>query len=152
MNPLVSKSSVLKIAGYGLVLALLILCLNAMEYRLLIVSHSAEVYAGLVAVVFSAAGVVLGIKISKSKTKEQQLRRLEDPIFELVLNGHANISKRELEILHWMALGLSNQEISDKVFLSVNTVKTHISNIFEKLGAKRRTEAVNKARELQIIP
>ena len=62
------------------------------------------------------------------------------------------ITRRELEILELIAQGLSNREIADKLFVSENTVKTHSSRLFDKLGAKRRTQAVQIGKELGLIP
>ncbi len=63
----------------------------------------------------------------------------------------SGLSKREYEVLQEIALGLSNKEIGDKMFLSESTIKTHVSNLFVKLDAKRRTQAIQKAKEMQII-
>lgn len=61
------------------------------------------------------------------------------------------ISKREHEVLELIAKGLSNQEIADKLFVSLNTIKTHTSNLFLKLEVSRRTQAIQKAKELRLI-
>jgi ATP/maltotriose-dependent transcriptional regulator MalT len=62
------------------------------------------------------------------------------------------ITPRELEILQLIAEGLSNKEIAERVFVSENTVKTHSSRVFDKLGARRRTQAVQLGKELKLIP
>ncbi|MBL7864664.1 MAG: response regulator transcription factor, partial [Cyclobacteriaceae bacterium] len=62
------------------------------------------------------------------------------------------ISKREHEVLELIARGHSNQEIADKLFVSVNTIKTHLSNLFLKLEVSRRTQAIQKAKDLRLIP
>ena len=62
------------------------------------------------------------------------------------------ITPRELEILELIAEGLSNREIAARVFVSENTVKTHSSRVFDKLGARRRTQAVQLGKELRLIP
>jgi ATP/maltotriose-dependent transcriptional regulator MalT len=62
------------------------------------------------------------------------------------------LSKRELEVLGLISDGLSNEEIAEKLFISLNTIKTHTSNLFEKLEVKRRTQATEKAKRLGLIP
>ncbi len=148
---------------YGLVGGVLIAVLNLIEYRYLIVEHSVEIYGGLIAAVFSAVGIWLGIRITARRRPAQagtssgpasapgvapappflpNEKRRED----------LRITPRELEILNLIALGMSNREIADKLFVSENTVKTHSSRVFDKLGAKRRTQAVQMGKELGLLP
>ena len=134
---------------YGLALAALISLLKFLEYRLFLRDLSLEFYVGVLAVLFTMLGVWVGLKLTRKKTivitnpnfqfDESRLERL-------------GISKREYEVLELMSKGLSNQEIADKLFVSLNTIKTHSSNLFLKLNAKRRTQAIQKAKELQLIP
>jgi two-component system, NarL family, response regulator LiaR len=133
---------------YGLSLAALVTILKVIEYRFLILDFSLEFYLGVISIVFTGLGIWTGLKITRKKTvvlnphfrlDEKTLKRL-------------GISTRELEVLQQMASGLSNQEIADKLFVSLNTVKTHSSNIFLKLESKRRTQAIQKAKELQLLP
>jgi DNA-binding CsgD family transcriptional regulator len=133
---------------YGISLAVLIALMKYIEYQFLAKSFSIEFYVGVVAIFFTGLGVWAGLKLTKKQIKvvgpefvqnETELSRLE-------------ISKRELEVLEHMATGFSNQEIADKLFLSLNTVKTHTSNLFLKLDVKRRTQAVQKAKNLGLIP
>lgn len=142
---------------YGAALAALLLLLKWLEWRFVIVNYMFEIYAGAIAVIFTALGIWLALKLNKPKTTtvtvEKEVRVSNE---NFVLNEGAldemNISKRELEVLALMAQGLSNQEIAGALFVSLNTIKTHSSNVFEKLGVQRRTQAVEKARRLSLIP
>ena len=133
---------------YGASLAALVALLKFMEYRYFIRDLSLEFYVGAVALLFTGLGLWAGLKLTRRKTV------LVNPNF--VLNEaelkQLGISPRELEVLKLIAKGLSNQEIADQLFVSVNTVKTHTSNLFLKLDVKRRTQAIQKAKELQFIP
>jgi NarL family two-component system response regulator LiaR len=143
---------------YGISLALLLFLLKWMELRLLIFSHSFEIYIALIAIIFTALGIWLALKLSTPKIetivieKEIYVSRNEDFVLDVSLVSQLEISKRELEILGLMAQGYSNDEIANKLFVSLSTIKTHNQNLFEKLAVKRRTQAVEKARRLNIIP
>lgn len=130
---------------YSAGIALLVTFLSLLQYKHFIHDISHEVYAGLLALIFTALGIWMGLRLLKPRTAE--------PAAEIkpVLN-HPELSRRELDVLELIASGMSNQEIADKLFLSLNTVKTHSSNLFLKLDVKRRTQAVQRARELGIIP
>lgn len=134
---------------YGLSLAVLIFFLKFIEYRLLIRDLSLEFYMGAIAVLFTVLGVWAGLKLSKKKTII-----ITNPAFQFDQTrlDSLGISKREYEVLELMAKGFSNQEIAGKLFVSLNTVKTHSSNLFLKLEVSRRTQAVQKAKELQLLP
>lgn len=132
---------------YGLTLAVLVFVMKYLEYRLVIRDLSVEFYVGLVAVFFTVLGAWAGIRLTK---KRAVIHAAPFQIDEKALERFG-ISKRELEVLQWMAEGLSNQQIADKLFVSLNTIKTHSSNLFQKLDAKNRTQAVQKARALRII-
>jgi DNA-binding CsgD family transcriptional regulator len=132
---------------YGTALAALIFLLKWLEYRYFLRDLSTEFYISVMALLFTGLGVWTGLKFTRKKVvmaspdfvlNESELHRL-------------GISKREHEVLQLMAQGLSNQEIADKLFVSLNTIKTHTSNLFLKLEASRRTEAVRKAKELGLI-
>jgi len=133
---------------YGASLAALVAILKYIEYRFLIRDVSMEIYVGLIAVMFTALGIWAGPRLTKRRVV------FVDPNF--VLNEEElerrGISKREQEVLELMAKGLSNREIADKLFVSVNTVKTHLSNLFLKLEVARRTQAIQRAKELRLIP
>lgn len=139
---------------YGICLALLLFLLNWLKLRLIIIDHSFEIYIGTIALVFTALGIWLGLKATKPKSTTILVK--ENSSSHFILNdaelSTLNISKRELQVLQLMAQGLSNQEIAQRLFLSLSTIKTHGNNLFEKLEVKRRTQAVDKARKLGIIP
>ena len=143
---------------YSISLAFLLFLLKWLELRFIIFDHSFEIYIGLIAVIFTALGIWLALKLSKTKIetlvveKEVYVTRNENFILNTSLITQLEISKRELEILNLMAQGHSNQEIAAKLFVSLSTVKTHIQNLFEKLEVKRRTQAVEKAKRLNLIP
>jgi len=140
---------------YGISLALLLLLLKWLEWDFVITSHSLEVYIGAIALVFTVLGIWLATKLTKPKVNtvviEKPVVVTEFKLNEAELN-RLRISTRELEVLQRMAEGLSNQEIAEKLFVSLNTIKTHSSNIFIKLEAERRTQAVEKAKRLGLIP
>jgi len=142
---------------YSISLAFLLFLLKWLELRFIIFDHSFEIYIGLIAVIFTALGIWLALKLSKPKIetlvveKEVYVTRNENFILNTSLITQLEISKRELEILNLMAQGHSNQEIAAKLFVSLSTVKTHIQNLFEKLEVKRRTQAVEKAKRLNLI-
>lgn len=133
---------------YGLSLAVLIFVLKFIEYRFLVRDLSLEFYIGAIAIFFTVLGVWAGLKLTKKKTII-----ITNPAYQFDQSrlDSLSISKREYEVLELMAKGLSNQEIADKLFVSLNTIKTHSSNLFLKLEVSRRTQAVQKAKELQLI-
>jgi len=133
---------------YGIAMAVLIALLKFIEYRFFVRDLSLEVYVGLLAVFFTGIGIWAGLRLTRRGVV------VPNPDFRLdetLLKDHG-ISKREYEVLQLIARGLSNQEIAEQLFVSLSTVKTHSSNIFLKLGASRRTQALQKARELGILP
>ncbi|HEY7182320.1 MAG TPA: response regulator transcription factor [Blastocatellia bacterium] len=133
---------------YGLAMAALTGILKFVEYRFFVRDLSLEFYLGAVAILFTAVGVWAGMKLTRRKVIVANPDfRLNEP--ELQRLG---ISKREYEVLELMARGLSNQEIADKLFVSLNTIKTHSSSIFMKLDARRRTQAIHRAKELGLLP
>jgi DNA-binding CsgD family transcriptional regulator len=162
---------------YGALAGLLIVGLKLAEYRFLVVEHSLEIYGGIVALAFSALGIWLGLKMTgrpeKIVTKEVPVEvpvevRVEvpapapptspmqpaPPTFEVdrARLDAFGITPRELEILVLIAEGLSNREIAARLFVSENTVKTHSSRLFEKLDARRRTQAVQIAKAAGLLP
>jgi DNA-binding CsgD family transcriptional regulator len=142
---------------YGITMAALIFLLKWLELRFIIINHSFEIYIGLIALLFTALGIWLAIKLTKPKVRtviiEKPVYISPSETFELneQLIRKLNLSNRELEVLNLMANGLSNQEIAAQLYLSLNTVKTHSSNLFEKMEVKSRTQAIEKARRLSII-
>ncbi len=141
---------------YGLVGGILITLLQWMHYRFLIVEHSVEIYAALIAAAFAAFGIWLGLRLTKPKT---QIVIKHVPVPAPVpfapderRRADLGITPRELNILELIAEGLSNREIAEKLFVSENTVKTHSSRVFSKLGARRRTQAVQLGKEFGLLP
>lgn len=141
---------------YGLCGGVLIVLLKLVEYRFLVVEHSIEIYGGLIALLFAVLGIWLGLKLTKTKetvvVKEVLLPAPHSFTLNEVKLRELGITRRELEILELIARGLSNREIAEKLFVSENTVKTHSSRLFDKLSAKRRTQAVQFGKELGLIP
>jgi len=152
----VKKQTLIHTLIYGLCGGVLIVALRLIEFRFLVVEHSIEIYGGLIALVFAALGIWLGLKLTR---KEEVVVVKEVPVPSnqpFALNEERlkllGITRRELEILELMAHGLSNREIADKLFVSENTVKTHSSRLFDKLSARRRTQAVQIGKEMGLIP
>jgi DNA-binding CsgD family transcriptional regulator len=143
---------------YSISLACLLFLLKWLELRFTIYNHSFEIYIGFIAIIFTALGIWLAVKLSKPKIKtvvvekEVYVNRNEDFVLNTFLISQLELSKRELEILGLLAQGHSNQEIAAKLFVSLSTVKSHIQNLFEKLDVKRRIQAIEKARNLNLIP
>jgi DNA-binding CsgD family transcriptional regulator len=141
---------------YGLLGGAAIVVLRLIEYRWLVVEYSVEIYAALTAAVFAAVGIWLGQRLTRPR--ETVIVR------EVMVPAPANfvrddrkleslgVTPRELEILELIAAGLSTREIAERVHVSENTVKTHSSRVFDKLGARRRTQAVQLGKELKLIP
>jgi DNA-binding CsgD family transcriptional regulator len=140
---------------YGTCLALLLFAMRYMEYRYLIISNAQDMYTGFIALVFMGLGVWLTLKLVKPKKEtvivEKEVFVARAPVPDLEAAAAHNLSKRETEVLALMGKGMSNAEIADALFVSLSTVKTHSGNIFEKLDVKRRTQAVEKAKQLAII-
>ena len=141
---------------YGLCGGLLIVVLKLVEYRFLVVEHSVEIYGGLTALVFAILGIWLGLKLTRKEevvvVKEVAVLTTQPFALNEERLRELSITRRELEILELIAQGMSNREIAEKLFVSENTVKTHSSRLFDKLSAKRRTQAVQIGKELGLIP
>ncbi len=135
---------------YGLALALLIFLLKVLEYRYVMRELSMEFYVGLIAVFFAALGAWVGFRLTGHKRVVVVVQAGDIKATDELLK-QTGISKREYEVLELMSKGNSNQEIADKLFVSLNTVKTHTSNLFLKLDVKRRTQAIRRARDLGLI-
>jgi ATP/maltotriose-dependent transcriptional regulator MalT len=135
----------------------LLLLLKWLELRYIIADHSLEVYIGCIALLFTGLGIWLAIKLMKPKPetfiieKEVFVGR-DNFVFNAKAFERSGLSKRELEVLQLMSQGHSNAEIAERLFVSLNTIKTHSSNIFLKLDAKRRTQAIEIAKKLSLIP
>ncbi|WP_258098485.1 LuxR C-terminal-related transcriptional regulator [Marinoscillum pacificum] len=127
---------------YGVVAGVLLVVLQAVQYKTMIRDMRLELYAGVIAILFMIIGVVVGLQFVKRKSTNA---------VDSTKANQLNLSERELEVLHLLADGYSNQEIADKLFVSLNTIKTHISKLYQKLNVSRRTQAVQKARDLAIL-
>ncbi len=156
---------------FGLVGGLLIALLQAVEYRYIVVERSVEIYGAIVAAIFAAVGIWLGRKIARTRDVVREVAvevpvevRIEVPVEVRVevpataefqrderKRDALGITPREMEILELIASGLSNKEIAERVHVSENTVKTHSSRVFDKLGARRRTQAVQMAKDQRLI-
>ncbi len=153
---------------FGLVGGLLIATLQYTEYRFVVIEHSVELYGALVAILFAAFGIWLGFRITRSRETVRETIRETVVVKEVLVPAEApalepfapntaqqqslGITARELEILTLVAQGLSNREIATQLFVSENTVKTHCARAFDKLGAARRTQAVQRGKELGLLP
>lgn len=151
---------------YGLLGGVLIAALKLVEYRYLVIEHSVEIYGGIVALIFAGLGIWLGLRLTRPRetivTREVRVP-VEVPVPVPVAVpgpfqrndarlGQLGITPRELEILEAIAAGLSTREIAERLFVSENTVKTHTARLFEKLSARRRTQAVQRAKQEGLIP
>lgn len=150
------RASVRTVLVYGAIAGALIAALKAAEYRFLVVEHALEIYGGIVALLFAALGIWLGLKLTRPK-ETIVLKEIPVPVSgRFVVNTarqeQLGITKRELQILELIAAGLSTKEIAAKLFVSENTVKTHSSRVLDKLQAKRRTQAVQLAKAAGLIP
>lgn len=149
---------------YAAAMAAIILLLQWMQFKLLVIDHATEIYITGIAVIFTFIGIWLAKKLSRPKTEviketivvEKEItvyRPAHEPFLpDTKMINSLGISQREMEVLQLMAAGATNQEIADRLFVSLNTIKTHTSRLFEKLDVKRRTQAVEKAKRLNIIP
>ena len=151
------KQTLIYVLLYGICGGILIAFLKFIEYRFIIIEHSIEIYGGLTAILFAGVGIWLGLKLTRKREvvliKEVPvLVPSREPFLVNEVKLHdLGITKREHEILALIAQGLSNREIAEKLFVSENTIKTHSSRLFDKLSAKRRTQAVQIGKELGLI-
>ena len=141
---------------YGLIGGILIAVLKWTEYRFLVIEHSIEIYGGLTAATFAVLGIWLGLKLTGTKervvVKEVLVPAGEPFVPDERKREDLGITRREFEILELIAQGMSNREIAGNLYVSENTVKTHSSRLFDKLGAKRRTQAVQIGKTARLIP
>ena len=141
---------------FGLVGGALITALKWMEYRYLVIEHSYEIYGGLIAATFAVLGIWLGLRLTRTRERTV-VREVPVPVGgpfvrDAKILEDLGITPRELDILELIAQGLSNREIAEKLFVSENTVKTHSSRVLSKLGAKRRTQAVQLGKTYGLLP
>ena len=141
---------------FGAAGGLLVASLRFIEYRFLVVEHSIEIYSGLIALLFAVVGIRLGLTLTKTREVTVIKEVAVAAPIEFVRNGEQvaalAITPRELDILDQIAAGKSTREIAQDLFVSENTVKTHASRLYDKLGVKRRTQAVQEARRLGLLP
>jgi len=145
---------------YGVSGGLLIVLLKLMEYRYIVIDRAVEIYGGMVAALFACLGIWLGLKLTRVRETVVEtivVKEVPVPVSETFILNQSKldelaITPRELEILELISKGMSNREIAEKLFVSENTVKTHSSHLFDKLRAKRRTQAVQIGKELRLIP
>jgi NarL family two-component system response regulator LiaR len=150
---------------FGLVGGVLVTLLQWTEFHFVVLEHSVAIYGVLIAILFAGAGIWLGTRLLAPRERIRE--RIVDRIVEIAVPAVAptpnfvaddtarerlGITRRELEVLELVARGLSNREIGETLFVSENTVKTHCSRAFDKLGARRRTEAVQRSKELGLLP
>lgn len=142
---------------YGASLAALLFLMKWLEWRFLIADYAVELYGGALAIIFTALGIWLAVKLMKPKintvfVEKEVIVKTNDFILDEQELTRLGLSKRELEVLQLMAEGLSNHQIAERLFVSLNTIKTHSGKVFEKLEVQRRTQAVDKAKKLRLIP
>ena len=141
---------------FGLAGGLLAASLRFIEYRFLVVEHSVAIYGGLIALVFAIVGIRLGLTLTKTR-EVTVVKEVPVPAPAVFVRNEEQVAAlgltpRELEILDQIAAGKSTREIAQALFVSENTVKTHASRVYDKLGVNRRTQAVQKARRLGLLP
>jgi len=140
----------------GLIGGVLIALLKWTEYRFLVIDHSIELYGGFIAATFAIAGIWLGVRLTGRQQRIVVKEVAFPPRARFIPDERKRealgITRRELEILELIAQGMSNREIAAKLYVSENTVKTHSSHVFDKLGARRRTQAIQFGNEFGLLP
>jgi len=146
---------------YGLLAGALVAALQLMEYRLLVVSHALELYGALVAVLFAGLGIWLGRRLARPAAPARPAPPVPPvhpvvgpppaPTADPARREALGITPREQEILGLIAEGLSTREMAERLGVSENTVKTHTGRLLTKLQARRRTEAVRRAKEAGLL-
>jgi DNA-binding CsgD family transcriptional regulator len=141
---------------FGLVGGVLITLLQWTEFHFIVLEHSVAIYGVLIAILFAGAGIWFGTRLLAPRERIVEIVVPAAPTLNFTADDTARerlgITRRELEILMLVARGLSNREIGEALFVSESTVKTHCSRAFDKLGARRRTEAVQRSKELGLLP
>lgn len=130
-------------------LAAILIILKVIEFFFFHYKITFETYLGIIAVIFLVLGIYFGSKLGGKKSIQIQAQDLAPE--RLNTRIETDLSPRELEVLLNITHGLTNQQIADKLFVSLNTVKTHTANIYSKLGVKSRTQAISKAKSLNLI-
>ena|SRR6187399_2020189 len=150
------KKDIKHIILYGLILAILVFVLKWLQWKFVILDNSIDIYVGLIAIFFTILGIWISSQLVKSKVETVII---EKEVFintdeEFTINEKElkklNLSTREYQVLQLLTQGQSNAEIAHNLFLSISTVKTHISNLFVKMDVKSRTQAIEKSKRLKI--
>ena len=145
-----------RVLVYGTLGGVLIALLKYIEYAYVIRVYPTEIYGGLIALIFTGVGLYFGLRSARPKrvvvVREVRVRDGGPFVLDEATLARLGLTQREHEILGLIALGLSNREIGEKLFVSENTVKTHSSRLFQKLDVSRRTQAVKRGKELGLIP
>lgn len=142
---------------YSFILAVFVFILKWLQWKYFIADHSVEFYIGAVALIFTLLGIWIAHKIIKPKTehiiveKEVLVISPTEPFFDEAQLKKLNLTSREKEVLQLLVKGYSNSEIAEGLFLSVSTIKTHVSNLFIKLDVNSRIKVIEKAKQLNII-
>lgn len=142
---------------YGFILAALVFLLKWLQWKFLLVDNALEIYIGLIAVFFTILGIWVARQLTKPKIekviveKDVFVPQAEDFTINKTELEKFNFTNREYEILQLIAVGHSNADIADQLFLSISTVKTHVSNLYVKMDVKRRGQAIDKAKRLRIV-
>jgi len=151
------KKDVRHIMLYGLALATLIFVLKWLQWNFLIVDHAIDLYIGLIAIIFTMLGIWVATQLIKPKKQtvfvEKQIiiRQPKKFILNQTELKRLNLTNREYQILKLLVLGYSNADIADQLFLSLSTIKTHVSNLYAKMNVKNRYQAIDKAKRVEIV-
>ena len=133
------------IITYAAIMAAGALLLEWLEFQFLLKRYSSEAYVVILCGLFTGIGIWIGHRLTR-----------REPVKPFIKNAAAlrylGISDREEDVLTLLAAGHSNQEIAERLFISQNTVKTHLQNLYQKLEVSRRGQAVEKARSLRLVP
>lgn len=138
------RSVAVRLGAYALALALGAFALRWLEYQVAVRQFAGEIYVALIAVAFTALGAWLALRLTRRQAT-QEFRPNRRAL------AYLGISRRECEVLALLAEGLTNEQIGERLYVSANTVKTHLQHLYGKLEVSRRTQAVAKARELGLI-
>ena len=143
---------------YGLIMAIFVFALKWFQWKFLVLDNATEIYSGLIAVSFTLLGIWVATQLTKPKIQKVIIEKESYVTLpaEVEINKaelqRLNLSNREHEVLHLLSKGQSNTEIAENLFLSLSTVKTHVSNLFVKMNVKSRAQAIEKAKRLKITP
>ena len=142
---------------YGLSLATLVLGLKWLQWNFLIVDNAIDLYIGLIAIIFTILGMWVAFQLIQPKTQTVFVEKhiiIHQPK-KFILNQTAlkrlNLTNREFQILKLIVMGHSNADIASQLFLSLSTIKTHVSNLYVKMNVKSRFQAIAKARRMEIV-